>query len=87
MPDVQRLMRMPGFCDIPAVKSGRVFVVDHSLFSRPGPRLLEGIELLACIAHGVDVGQGRKLFDTPLLCQAISGLEPAELPARVLATK
>lgn len=27
--------------------SGRVYVIDHSLFSRPGPRLVDGVELLA----------------------------------------
>eukprot|EP00775_Hariotina_reticulata_P009247 gene9247-9413_t len=69
MPDVQALTQMPGFLDLPAVRAGKVFVVDHSLFSRPSPRLLEGIELLAHIAHGVVVGQGRKLYESEW-CQA-----------------
>lgn len=29
---------LPGWWALPAVRSSRVFVVDHSLFSRPGPR-------------------------------------------------
>jgi hypothetical protein len=32
------LAALPGWWALPAVRSGRVFVVDHSLFSRPGPR-------------------------------------------------
>lgn len=46
MPDVTRLTQLPGFRDLPAVQSGRVYVIDHSYFSRPGPRLVEGVELL-----------------------------------------
>lgn len=32
------LAAMPGWWGLPAVKSGRVYVVDHAYFSRPGPR-------------------------------------------------
>ena len=36
-----------GWEDIPAVRSGRVYAVDASAyFSRPGPRLVDGIEIL-----------------------------------------
>jgi iron complex transport system substrate-binding protein len=38
--------------DIPAVRSGRVFALDaNSFFSRPGPRLITGIEALAKVFH------------------------------------
>lgn len=46
MPDVERLVAQPGFRDLPAVASGRVYLIDHSFFSRPGPRLVDGVELL-----------------------------------------
>lgn len=37
---------------LPAVKEGRVFAVDaNSYFSRPGPRLADGVELLAHLCH------------------------------------
>jgi len=37
-----------GWPDLPAVRTGRVFAVDaNSYFSRPGPRLAVGLELLA----------------------------------------
>jgi iron complex transport system substrate-binding protein len=46
------LSRRPGWADLPAVRTGRVFAVDGSAyFSRPGPRLVDGIELLAYILH------------------------------------
>ncbi len=32
------LAALPGWWGLPAVKSGRVYVVDHAYFSRPGPR-------------------------------------------------
>jgi iron complex transport system substrate-binding protein len=42
----------PGWQDLPAVRSGRVFCVDAtSYFSRPGPRLAGGVEILAHILH------------------------------------
>ena len=38
--------------DLPAVRDGRVWTVDaNSYFSRPAPRLVEGVELLAHILH------------------------------------
>jgi iron complex transport system substrate-binding protein len=41
-----------GWSDLPAVTSGRVWVVDASShFSRPAPRLVEGVEILARILH------------------------------------
>jgi iron complex transport system substrate-binding protein len=41
-----------GWADLPAVRSGRVFCVDgSSYFSRSGPRLVDGIEILAGLLH------------------------------------
>ncbi|HTG85819.1 MAG TPA: DUF5522 domain-containing protein, partial [Pyrinomonadaceae bacterium] len=40
------------FLELPAVKNGRVFAVDaNSYFARPGPRVVEGAELLARLIH------------------------------------
>ncbi len=40
--------RPPGYADMTAVRGGQVFAVDGSAyFSRPGPRVIDGIELLA----------------------------------------
>jgi iron complex transport system substrate-binding protein len=57
--DIQRtakeattLEQLDGWHDLPAVKAGRVFAVNgHAFFSRPGPRLVDGLELLAHIVH------------------------------------
>lgn len=40
------------FLRLPAVRNGRVYAVDaNSYFARPGPRVIEGAELLAQIIH------------------------------------
>jgi iron complex transport system substrate-binding protein len=42
----------PGWNALPAVKNGRVYAVDaNAYFARPGPRLVEGMELLAHLIH------------------------------------
>jgi iron complex transport system substrate-binding protein len=44
----ERTRRPPGYEDLAAVRRGRVFALDGSAyFSRPGPRVIDGIELLA----------------------------------------
>ncbi|MDQ5846647.1 MAG: cobalamin-binding protein, partial [Acidobacteriota bacterium] len=41
-----------GWRDLPAVREGRVFAVDaNSYFARPGPRVVDGTELLAHLIH------------------------------------
>jgi iron complex transport system substrate-binding protein len=41
-----------GWRDLPAVIAGRVFAVDaNAYFARPGPRVIEGTELLAHLIH------------------------------------
>lgn len=47
-----------------AVREGRVFAVDgHHLFNRPGPRLVESAEVLACLVHTPDaVPEGLQPF-------------------------
>jgi iron complex transport system substrate-binding protein len=46
------LQKPDGWNDLPAVKEGNVYAVDgNAYFSRPGPRLIDGLELLARIVH------------------------------------
>jgi len=50
--DLPLLDRVPGWADLPAVRAGQVFMVDGAAyFSRPGPRLVESLQLLA---HALD---------------------------------
>jgi len=37
--------------ELPAVKSGRIAVVNSDLFDRPTPRLIDGLELLSALIH------------------------------------
>ena len=49
------LMARSSWNDLPAVKQGKVFAVDaNSYFARPGPRVVEGVELLAHLIHPED---------------------------------
>jgi len=46
------LSAYPGWADLPAVRNGRAYAVDaNSYFARPGPRVIEGTELLAHLLH------------------------------------
>jgi iron complex transport system substrate-binding protein len=46
------LSRLNGWNDLPAVKKGRVYAVNGSAyFNRSGPRLVDGLEILAQIIH------------------------------------
>lgn len=50
--DLPLLEALPGYGDLPCVRSGRIHVVDGSAyFSRPGPRLVDSLELLADFLH------------------------------------
>ncbi|MGA7087292.1 MAG: cobalamin-binding protein [Candidatus Dormiibacterota bacterium] len=46
------LARITGWAKLPAVRAGQVFAVDGSwYFNRPGPRVVDGIEMLVKILH------------------------------------
>jgi iron complex transport system substrate-binding protein len=50
--DEPLLRAYPGFADLPCARSGRVHFVDGAAyFSRPGPRLVDSLELLARLIH------------------------------------
>jgi iron complex transport system substrate-binding protein len=49
---ISHLESQPGWAELPAVRNGRVYAVDaNSYFARPGPRVVEGTELLAHLIH------------------------------------
>jgi iron complex transport system substrate-binding protein len=48
----EELFEIPDFADTPAARLGNVFAVDaSSFFSRPGPRIVDGLEILAWAIH------------------------------------
>jgi len=50
--DYQRLSTYPGFEAVPAVQNRRVYIVDaNAYFARPGPRIVDTLEILAGILH------------------------------------
>jgi iron complex transport system substrate-binding protein len=52
------LRRREGWNDLPAVKAGNVYALNgNAYFSRPGPRLINGLEILARIIHPEQTAQ------------------------------
>lgn len=51
MPEPERIVARRGWDLVPAVRLGRVYVVEEGLFERPGPRLADGLERLAGMLH------------------------------------
>ncbi|MYC29189.1 MAG: ABC transporter substrate-binding protein [Chloroflexi bacterium] len=49
--EVSWLASQAGWKDIPAVRSGEVYLIDHVYFSVPGPRIIKGLEILAQLTH------------------------------------
>jgi iron complex transport system substrate-binding protein len=50
--DLPILEARPGWTDLPAVRAGRVYAVDGcAYFSRPGPRVVDSLEILAELLH------------------------------------
>jgi iron complex transport system substrate-binding protein len=48
----RQLLKQPGWSEIPAVRHDRVFAVNaNAYFARPGPRVVDGSELLAHLLH------------------------------------
>ncbi len=45
------LAAQEGWRNIPAVASGEVYLIDHAYFSCPGPRVVDGLEILAQLTH------------------------------------
>jgi iron complex transport system substrate-binding protein len=65
--EVGWLAQQPGWNTLPAVQSGEVYLIDHVYFSRPGPRVVQGLEILAQLTHP----------------QIFSGLIPANTVAKL----
>ena len=51
MREVHWLARQDGWWDLQAVSSGNVYMIEHIYYSRPGPRVVKGIEITAQIFY------------------------------------
>lgn len=71
----------PGWGDLPAVREGRVYAVDaNSYFSRPAPRLVDGIEILGQILHPEVFGTSRSGRDWMAVSPLAAGRAGAASP-------
>ncbi|WP_145104438.1 ABC transporter substrate-binding protein [Gimesia panareensis] len=44
---LEKLRQRPGWSDLAAVKEGRVYLIEDDVISRPGPRVVQGLQKLA----------------------------------------
>lgn len=73
--DLPILAGMPGYAGLTCTRTGRVFLVDgNAFFSRPGPRLVDALEILAHALH-------------PALHPLPAGLPAAEQVAGTVAAR
>jgi iron complex transport system substrate-binding protein len=50
--EINSLLGLPGFAEMKAIKNNRVYIADgNQYFNRPGPRIVDSIEILAEIIH------------------------------------
>jgi iron complex transport system substrate-binding protein len=70
------LASFEGVDELPAAKSGRIFATDGSAyFSRPGPRIVESLEILAHLVHP-------EVFAAPDLPRAFTAISLARASAK-----
>jgi iron complex transport system substrate-binding protein len=52
MKEVSLLLQLPGFVELKAIKNDRFYIADgNQYFNRPGPRIVDSIEILAELIH------------------------------------
>jgi iron complex transport system substrate-binding protein len=57
--EIGELARRPGFAALPAARDGRVFAIDgNAYFNRPGPRLVDSVEIAAALIGGREIPAG-----------------------------
>ncbi|MGZ3763856.1 MAG: cobalamin-binding protein [Mucilaginibacter sp.] len=50
--EIDILLQLPGFAELKAIKNNRLYIADgNQYFNRPGPRIVDSIEILAEIIH------------------------------------
>lgn len=71
--EAKALQDNDGYSSLPAVRTGRVYATDGSAyFSRPGPRIVESLEILAHLIHP-------EIFSAPPLQEAFQAVAQHEL--------
>ena len=49
--EIPWLANQEAWQELPAIESGEVYLIDHVYFSCPGPRVVQGLEILAQLTH------------------------------------
>ena len=76
--DWPRLRSFPGWAELPCARNGRVFVTDGSAyFNRPGPRLVDSLEILA---HALHPGLHTPPWGAPAAVPIVGAEHPTRRP-------
>ena len=73
--EIPWLANQEGWQELPAVKSGEIYLIDHVYFSCPGPRVVQGLEILAQLTHP-------ELFSGLVPHNTVMKLDPARASTR-----
>ena len=78
--EIPWLAGLEGWADLPAVRNGEVYLLDHVYFSRPGPRIVQGLEIMAQLTRP-DIFSGLIPPDTvvKLSPESAEGCSPQEI--------
>jgi len=49
--EIPWLVAQEGWPELPAVRNGEVYLINHEYLSSPGPRVVQGLEILAQLTH------------------------------------
>ena len=73
--EIPWLANQEGWQELPAVKLGEVYLIDHVYFSCPGPRVVQGMEIIAQLTHP-------ELFSGLVPPDTVMKLDPARASSR-----
>ena len=72
--DYELLRRFPNFNSLPAARTGAIYIVDAgAYFARPGPRIVDSLEILAGILHPEGFPEFARLSVTKSMANPSSG--------------
>ena len=61
--DPESIKQRPGYESISAIKNDKIYLLEPNIVSRPGPRIVEALELVAKAIHPELLNKARDIYD------------------------